>query len=1003
MAKFTFKSIQESVTGNHNKRPFFILKTVGICVGIVLFCLLNILILFNSELLIPDERSRRLLWFSLRPEFWANWYSFVLWTLAAGFVISAMFRLPIIQRRLDLLTQVSLPRPVLFVRCIEYLNYYPLERRFLSFLRVVKRLFLYCILPQNIPALVLCLFVLISWRIILVNTVWGNVLVKSAYQYFFIFIPAIPQRIVREFYTNPLTNLLITGEVSWKLILTIVLIFLVIAGFFRYVQRIRYSSRRNEQAALLIRYFIIVIILIGAFCFAPYLLFLVQTMFYIACLPFAYLDNRCDVIRLNLFFIYYEYTITSFYLLLNEGILMPKLIVSVIFYVTLILGTYFYFRRIFYSPECWKRLYRSCRVLVFPFLIFCFIFYDIINIILSQLSSGMFQIYQQIARLPSNTWDCIYFAPCYFLYYSVVTWRLLVASIILFVFLLGLYLNPFRRIFNTISFSPILFYVIFWTIFLCTCFSVLIWKIILFVALLAIIYYVIQSGVRLPKIRIRLSQYLKKISYHLFIYFLIPFDICVIIWDIFISFGYYWELYLYFLYQPMVLFFLTGRVSWLLLVPVVIILGFLFMFVRIFLLKRLFKIGMGIPTSQFIFFMSSIAIIILLDVICFIYILDSDTKIRWLDIRFCPYWAFLIPLSFVTLSISGLRIMYFNISNKTIILPLFAVMTLYTSDTLISAENSITLLEPAKFVSSRDVRLTLNKESHHSGGGYVAAPKIVDCFASMEYKYTGGRFKEQSIRFRLRMPREIKSNKKYPLIVWFHGQGESGNDNTRQLAHLQNAMEFFAGSQQRDFFMLATQCPKDNNRWERSISKKEDKGDSPLTITGEILEAIIQEFPVDVNRISIIGASSGGSAAWEFVRQHPRRFVALTPGSGRPPQDAEPELFLGTIIWAFNNRRDNGTPFDKTEQMITAIKAVGGDAYLTLYDVSGHDAWTPMLRDEKIIGWLILQSLAEPGPPLGVICRPRSKTQQFLMFGLPISIIIICIIRQFLYRNRYER
>jgi predicted peptidase len=337
-----------------------------------------------------------------------------------------------------------------------------------------------------------------------------------------------------------------------------------------------------------------------------------------------------------------------------------------------------------------------------------------------------------------------------------------------------------------------------------------------------------------------------------------------------------------------------------------------------------------------------------------------------------------------------------------IIVPLIFVCLVGISNTTFSAENRITQIEPAKFVSARDVRQTAKNESRQSDGGFVAEPKIVDCFAAMEYKYTGGRFKNQPIRFRMRMPQKIKPNKKYPLIVWFHGQGESDNDNTRQLSHLQKTMEFFAGSNQRDFFMIATQCPKDNNRWERSLSNDDDKGDAPLTITGEILEAIIQEFPIDVNRISVTGASSGGSAAWEFVRRHPRRFAALVPGSGRPPQNAEPEPFLGTVIWAFNNRDDKGTPFGVTERMIETINANGGNAYLTLYEVSGHDAWTPMLRDEKIIGWLILQSLSQPGPPQGMICRPLSKMKQFLMFGLPVLIIVACIIPSFLRRKREE-
>jgi predicted esterase len=988
----------KNITDNSDKQPLSILKTVVICVGVILFCLLNVVVLLNAESLIPDERTQRLLWFGLKPEFWANWYSLTLWILATGFVLSTILRLSLIQKQLNLLTQISFPQPILFIRWSEYLNQYPLERRFLLFLQMGKHLFLSCIRPRNIPTLVLCLFILISCRIILVNASWGDVLLKFAYRYI-IFIPKIPYWIVQEFYTAPLTNLIVTGIISWKLVLTAILVFLAIVGCIRYGQKIKRSSRRKEQMELLARYSIAAIVFVVTFCFAHYLLFLIQTIFHIICLPFAYLDKQCHGIRFALFHFYDEYTVIPFYLFLNEGILSRKLAVSLICHIIILCGTYFYFRHLFYSPDRWKKLYKTLRILILPLLIFYFIFHQMINSILSQLYNGLFQIYYQIVRIPSNVWDCVYFAPCYFLYYSVATWKLFVAPIILFVFFVGLYLNPFRRYFKTIPFSPTLFYVTFWTILFCSCFFILIWKTILFVLFLSIIYYIVQCGVPLPKIKITLSPKFKRILYHLFICFLTLFDIATISWDIFISFRYYRELYLFFFYKPVLAFFLTGQVSWLLIVPSVMFFGVLFAFVNVFLLKRPLKLKIKASIPQIVFFVSIMVIIILLDTICFIYAFIPDTKIQWLDIRFLPCWALLIPLSLITLSLSGLRLLH---SKKTIILPLIVVMILCISNTTIAAEKQIILIEPAKFVSSRDVRLTANNESRQSGGGYVAEPKIVDCFAAMEYNYTGGRFKNQPIRFRLRMPGKIKPNKKYPLIIWFHGQGESSNDNTRQLSHLQKTMEFFAGSNQRDFFMLATQCPQDNNRWEHSLAKDDDKGDAPLTITGEIIEAIIQEFPIDVNRISVTGVSSGGSAAWEFVRQHPRRFAALAPASGRPPEEAAPEPFLGTVIWAFNNRGDSGTPFDKTEQLIEVINANGGNAYLTLYEVSGHDAWTAMLRDEKIIGWLILQSLADPGPPQGIICRPLSKMKQFLMFGLPVLIIISCIVLSLLYRNHEE-
>lgn len=74
--------------------------------------------------------------------------------------------------------------------------------------------------------------------------------------------------------------------------------------------------------------------------------------------------------------------------------------------------------------------------------------------------------------------------------------------------------------------------------------------------------------------------------------------------------------------------------------------------------------------------------------------------------------------------------------------------------------------------------------------------------------------------------------------------------------------------------MIAPQCPGDNTIWEKSICG-DGKGDAPLTIADEILDAFIREFPVDENKMGIIGVCAGGQAAWSHVSKNPNRFAAL--------------------------------------------------------------------------------------------------------------------------------
>ena len=301
--------------------------------------------------------------------------------------------------------------------------------------------------------------------------------------------------------------------------------------------------------------------------------------------------------------------------------------------------------------------------------------------------------------------------------------------------------------------------------------------------------------------------------------------------------------------------------------------------------------------------------------------------------------------------------------------------------------------DPKPRLTAAQVRELEQKESDkHPVEGYVSVTTVVDCFDEMAYQYTGGRYRDEEIKFRLRQPNEIKPNKKYPLIVWFHGVGESDNDNKRQLAHVQHTIEFLAGPNNRDFFMLATQCPKDNRDWMASISSEDSKGDAPITIAREIMEAVIQEFPIDEDSISTFGLSSGGAAAWQFAMDSPERFASMVSCSATSPPGP---ILKDVAVWAFGCDKDGGISIEQLRETIKRTRAGGGSALLTEIDSNAHDSWSEALNRKKVVAWMISQKRnAWCNPPPGAILMPRSWPQSLASFGLPIcSIISLLLIR----------
>ncbi len=347
------------------------------------------------------------------------------------------------------------------------------------------------------------------------------------------------------------------------------------------------------------------------------------------------------------------------------------------------------------------------------------------------------------------------------------------------------------------------------------------------------------------------------------------------------------------------------------------------------------------------------------------------------------------------------------------IVPLFCVLSLGAFFALTpflqggdeSSPSRFQMLEPAKPPAADATKLGLTHSvSRADESGYYANLDIVDCFAVMSYRYTGGRYKDEPILFRLRIPETIQAGQKYPLIIIFHGAGESGSENRNQLAHFQHSAEFFFGPNRRDFFVLATQRPKDSISWETSLSQ-EGQGDAPLTIAKEILDGLLKDYPIDRDRISAIGICAGGSGAWKMASLYPDLLAAIATCSSTPTLQGIGEVQIQNMnFWMFNSTRDNFAPIEKVRQNVRALQERGAQIHLTEYDTSLHNSWTGALYREKLFGWLLLQHRGWLYPPPGEVYPQRSALTVFLRFGLPVLVIVtLLLIRALVMKKRTIR
>jgi predicted peptidase len=246
--------------------------------------------------------------------------------------------------------------------------------------------------------------------------------------------------------------------------------------------------------------------------------------------------------------------------------------------------------------------------------------------------------------------------------------------------------------------------------------------------------------------------------------------------------------------------------------------------------------------------------------------------------------------------------------------------------------------------------------------GYLSSEHVTCLFDAMGYYYTGGEYKNTLIRFRLRKPQSYiegeKSDKKYPLVIWFHGVGESGEDNKRQLAHLQHIMPLLSGEKQREFFLLATQCPLNHGFWTTDSDTPSDIADTPLAYTEEIVDSILETYPIDRARISLVGICAGMFAVRQFIADKPNVVAAAVAISYAMPDKFNDKPVTDVALWFFYTDRDYTTDSDTIKAYAKRVRDLGGTAKITecKYETGdAHNSWRAAFVKYKAFEWLLEQ------------------------------------------------
>lgn len=222
-----------------------------------------------------------------------------------------------------------------------------------------------------------------------------------------------------------------------------------------------------------------------------------------------------------------------------------------------------------------------------------------------------------------------------------------------------------------------------------------------------------------------------------------------------------------------------------------------------------------------------------------------------------------------------------------------------------------------------------------------------------------------TLPYRILLPIDYDSSKKYPVVFFLHGAGERGRDNEKQLVH---GSKLFLKEETRINYkaiVIFPQCPT-SDYWANVLRDHDDKGKRNfnfleagipgryMSLTMELVKFILKTYPAKTDQVYVGGLSMGGMGTFELVRRMPDTFAAAFPICG----GANPETASGmkkVNWWIFHGAKDDVVPPFHSENMVKALKAAGANVKFTLYPNANHNSWDSAFAEPDLLSWLFAQ------------------------------------------------
>ncbi len=233
----------------------------------------------------------------------------------------------------------------------------------------------------------------------------------------------------------------------------------------------------------------------------------------------------------------------------------------------------------------------------------------------------------------------------------------------------------------------------------------------------------------------------------------------------------------------------------------------------------------------------------------------------------------------------------------------------------------------------------------------------------------------KTYNFQVFVPAGYNSSQKYPLIMFLHGSGEKGSNNTSQLSVglgqyiTPNAGTFPAITVFPQMPVTCGDNPTPTCTPPAAGAPGSATGNTHLAM--EELAKAESEFSFDPNRIYLTGLSAGGFMDWEIAYDNPNTFAAMVPFSGdlasvyftgdkTAPLSSSLSLVVPRLkslpIWMEIGSLDTTVSVPDNRSIYQAFVNAGAPIKYTEQAGYGHGGWDVWYSDPNLWSWLFAQS-----------------------------------------------